>query len=116
MLNLSLASDLLAHILIFRFTGHQSHFPPFSYRSLFMRAPRTNAAEPLNSSVALQISRQFADSGRLRLRQLQVDEDRGSVVLRGEVPSFYLKQLAQSIAVSVQGVCAIENQLTVRSV
>jgi osmotically-inducible protein OsmY len=65
------------------------------------------------SELANEVSQQFLGSGHLRLRTVKIAEDHGSVVLSGQVPSFYLKQLAQSIAVTVPGVGAIQNELTV---
>jgi len=61
------------------------------------------------------VSQQLVGSGRLRLRGVQVNEDRGTVVLTGSVPTFYLKQLAQTIAGSVSGVAAIRNEMIVGS-
>jgi osmotically-inducible protein OsmY len=39
---------------------------------------------------------------------------RGAVVLQGQVPTYYHKQLAQSVALSVAGVTSLENQITVQ--
>ncbi len=37
----------------------------------------------------------------------------GVLTLRGRVPSYFLKQIAQAIAASVAGVAAVDNQLEV---
>ncbi len=71
---------------------------------------------PQSTTLAHEVSQHFFGSGHLRLRSVKVAEDHGSVVLSGRVPSFYLKQLAQSIAVTVPGVGAIQNELTVELV
>lgn len=67
----------------------------------------------LDSPLASEVSQQLMESGRLRLRNVRVEESQGHVTLKGRVPSYYLKQLAQSIAVSVRGVDEIRNELTV---
>jgi osmotically-inducible protein OsmY len=47
------------------------------------------------------------------LSQLDVDEAEGTVVLSGTVPSYYMKQVAQAIASTVDGVRRLDNQVTV---
>ncbi len=67
-------------------------------------------ADPaLNSLVdaALRRSPYFAH------RAVQFEADRGRVVLRGTVGSYYHKQMAQEILRRVDGVDRIENQLEV---
>jgi hypothetical protein len=81
---------------------------------LAMLANVSSSAPPNVSPLAREVSQQLIDSGRLRLRQIRVQEhDRGTVVLSGHVPSFYLKQLAQSIAGSVNGVASVRNETVV---
>jgi osmotically-inducible protein OsmY len=43
------------------------------------------------------------------------DFDDGTATLRGDVPSFYLKQLAQSIARQTNGVTHVVNQIRVHT-
>ena len=80
-----------------------------------MQATRLAAPSSTASPLAKEVSQQLVGSGRLRLRGVQVNEDGGTVVLRGRVPTFYLKQLAQTIAGSVCGVAAIRNEMSVGS-
>lgn len=67
----------------------------------------------LDSPLACKVSQELQGTGRLRLRNVLVEENRGQVTLKGRVPSYYLKQLAQTVAVSVGGVGEIRNELTV---
>ena len=46
-------------------------------------------------------------------RNLRFEAEHGRVILRGEVASFYQKQMAQECLRDVDGVTAIENQLEV---
>jgi osmotically-inducible protein OsmY len=71
----------------------------------------TGAVSPL----AAEVTQQLAGTGRLRLRSVQVNEANGTVILSGRVPTFYLKQLAQTIAGSVGGVATIRNEVVVSS-
>lgn len=69
-------------------------------------------------------SEQPADRARERLsgaphaslRRVACSHNNGSLVLRGRVGSYYLKQLAQELVRSAEGVGAIVNQLEVGEV
>lgn len=81
-----------------------------------MQATFSRHAECLESPRAVEVTQQLGGSGHLRLRNIRVEEDdEGRVILSGRVPTYYLKQVAQSIAVAVEGVGAICNELTVDS-
>ena len=58
----------------------------------------------------------LANSGHPPLSALGCDVRGNKLVLRGSVPSYYLKQLAQVFAQRVDGVESIENRLQVRDV
>ena len=60
-----------------------------------------------------QIRDSWAASGYRILEGVELDLDNGRLSLRGSVPSFYLKQLAQHTALNVPGVQEIDNQLHV---
>jgi osmotically-inducible protein OsmY len=47
------------------------------------------------------------------LQRVEVSVEGGVVVLRGRVPSFYLKQLAQVTVIAVAGVGPLRNELQV---
>jgi|GEM_PF-1295609 len=53
--------------------------------------------------------------GHPELRGLQVTLNRGVVLLRGRVPSYYLKQTAQTTILPVAGVRAVANEILVTS-
>jgi len=64
---------------------------------------------------------QIEEAARQRLRQSRYPELRavscefheGVLTLRGRVPSYYLKQMAQSLADRIPGVVELDNQLEV---
>jgi len=53
------------------------------------------------------------ETGYLQLRDVQVCVDEGSIVLRGNVSSYYLKQLSQSIAMANAKSHKLRNELDV---
>ncbi len=61
-----------------------------------------------------RIEHALKDVGCHPLRQIRVSSDHGRVTLNGEVPTYYLKQIAQSIAMRFEGVVSLENKLVVR--
>lgn len=66
-------------------------------------------------SLTGRIANQFRTSGRGELRKVTIHEQHGAVTLSGRVPSFYMKQMAQELAVAVQGVQTIRNETIVCS-
>ncbi len=60
-----------------------------------------------------QVERSLRSNGHLPLRCLQIVAHGGFVSLRGTVPSYYLKQLAQEKALSVHGIERVVNDLVV---
>jgi osmotically-inducible protein OsmY len=52
-------------------------------------------------------------SGHLALRDIACDVRGGVVRLRGRLPTYYLKQVAQAIVAEVDGVIAVSNQIEV---
>lgn len=53
------------------------------------------------------------NSGYHTLRRVKVSISRGRVRLAGQVTSYHLKQIAQTAAMSVEGVEELENRLVV---
>ncbi len=49
----------------------------------------------------------------LELRNVSCDYHKGVLTLRGRVPSYYLKQLAQALLEGLEGVLELNNQLDV---
>ena len=56
----------------------------------------------------------LAASGYRSLRNLQVSCNNGRVTLEGQLPTYYLKQLAQSLVQRVEGVCDVDNDVCVQ--
>jgi osmotically-inducible protein OsmY len=59
------------------------------------------------------IQDRFNRSPYLPLRYIECRLDDGVLVLRGRVPTFYLKQLAQTIGHSLRGIHRVINELRV---
>ncbi|MBX3415158.1 MAG: hypothetical protein KF708_20910 [Pirellulales bacterium] len=55
----------------------------------------------------------LAGSGYAVLRQVKCEYHQGTLTLRGRVPSYYLKQIAQAKVLSCVGIMRIENSLQV---
>jgi osmotically-inducible protein OsmY len=53
-------------------------------------------------------------TGYSALRQVQVYCEHGRVTLQGEVATYFLKQVAQTVVMSVDGTCDIDNDIWVR--
>lgn len=51
--------------------------------------------------------------GYTQLEVVQARLVRGTVILEGELPTLHLKQVAETIAMSVPQVCRIDNQIAV---
>lgn len=52
-------------------------------------------------------------SGYTQLRHLQVSFEHGRMTLQGQLPTYYLKQVAQSVIQDVAGVREIDNDVKV---
>ena len=65
-------------------------------------------------SVAHSVTRLFRQSPYRRLGQLMCEHHEGVVIIRGRLPSFYLKQIAQTLASKVDGVEEIINRTDVK--
>ena len=69
--------------------------------------------ERLDRELSASVRLAFRESRYLPLYRIQVVAHEGYVALKGEVPTYYLKQLAQCIAMSVEGVEELDNGLRV---
>jgi osmotically-inducible protein OsmY len=65
------------------------------------------------ADLAAEVARALRSSGHLRLQEVEVVAHGGKILLRGWVPSYHLKQLAHARALTVPGVSAVRNELTV---
>ena len=66
---------------------------------------------------ALPIDRVIAaldQTGYGWLRRVAVTAEGGTIILRGKVPRFYLKQMAQSVVLAIPGVVLLRNELQVQ--
>ncbi len=78
-----------------------------------------SAVEPLPPVVHRTLSRkELAEQGLrhnsyLALRNVSCEDHEGVLVLRGCLPSYYLKQVAQEIVAHLPGVGRVDNQIEV---
>ncbi len=69
---------------------------------------------PNNSELAKKIELTYDRMGYRSLAMVYCETEGSDIVLKGETPTFYLKQVAQVIAAKVAGVGSISNQIHVR--
>lgn len=68
-----------------------------------------------DTRLADELHHAFCRTGYTPLRHIGVDHHDGQVVLQGRVPTYYLKQIAQSMAASFPGVHQVHNDIQVTS-
>lgn len=66
-----------------------------------------------NAQLAQAVQRQLRSTGHESLRDVEIEVQHATVILWGRVPSYYLKQLAQSLTQRVPGVRLVANGLEV---
>jgi osmotically-inducible protein OsmY len=80
-------------------------------------AARGTAPPPQQSNedvcLAERVERALCATGYGPLRGIEVSVDARLVILGGRVPSYYLKQVAQTTALAVPGACQVRNDLDV---
>ena len=64
-------------------------------------------------TAAIAVYTRFQRSPFLPLRRIKCSLHNGMLVLRGRVPTYYLKQLVQTIGISIEGVEQVVNDLRV---
>ena len=57
----------------------------------------TSLSETVSERIGLEIRRRLCSSGHHALRSIECEYWEGEAVLRGRVPTYYMKQIAQSI-------------------
>lgn len=72
-----------------------------------------NEEMPIRESLIQHVELRLRQSGYSELGNLEVSEGHGRVLLRGQVRTYFLKQLAQTLILSLPEVTALENQLVV---
>ncbi len=71
------------------------------------------ARDSSGTDLAAQVTAALQRSGQPPLRKVSVTSQHGHVTLDGRVPTYYMKQLAQTAAMSVDGVESIQNDVKV---
>lgn len=71
--------------------------------------------ETLDTDLARRVRIYFASQSRPAIRAVEVQATHGVVTLRGQVSSFYEKQLSIHLAARVAGVRRLEDELRVQS-
>lgn len=72
------------------------------------------SARPLpDSEISRRVRYQLLQTRQPAIQHVQVDTANGAVTLTGNLPSFYLKQVVQTVAASVDGVRQLHNQVQV---
>ncbi len=66
------------------------------------------------TDLAQKIKLTYNQMGYRSLAMVYCETEGSHIVLKGETPTFYLKQVAQVIAAKVAGVGSINNQINVR--
>lgn len=66
-------------------------------------------------NMASRIDRALRATGYTSLRNVRIGVATGSVILRGRVSTYYLKQVAQVVALGIPGVKKVQNELDVIS-
>ncbi len=74
---------------------------------------RDDACQPRADDPASLVAARLRRSGYPRLRGVKCEFQDGVTVLSGTVPTFHLKQLAQSLASHTPGVHQVDNRLSV---
>jgi len=73
----------------------------------------THDATDCQRSLEARIERALQATGYPPLRNLHIWAVEGVAILRGAVPSYYMKQVAQAAVSGVPGVCDVQNELDV---
>ena len=73
----------------------------------------TQRRSAMDNKALDEAQRRLQASGYRALRSISCEYHEGMFVLRGKVPSFYMKQVAQELVRSVEGVSTIVNCLEV---
>ena len=78
------------------------------------RSSTMTHARPVSELALLAgVSEAFRQTGYGQLRRLDIECEADSVILAGRVPTYFLKQLAQAVALGVSGVACVDNGIEV---
>jgi osmotically-inducible protein OsmY len=67
----------------------------------------------MDLDLAERVERALRATGYTALRSVEIAAHDGRVVLRGRVPSYHMKQIAQAAVLAVPGAVAVRNDLDV---
>lgn len=70
-------------------------------------------AREANAKLVTQVKQALKSSNYAQLQDANISARNGRVTLQGKVSSFYIKQMAQTIVLGVDGVAAVQNDLNV---
>ena len=70
-------------------------------------------AQPAAGTIAQTAKQRMLDCPHLTMQRVWCEFQQGRLFLRGQVPSFYLKQLAQTAVVGLDGVGQVVNEIEV---
>jgi hypothetical protein len=68
---------------------------------------------PQREGLGLEAERRLRRSGDLAMRDVSCEAHAGIVRLRGRLPSYYLKQMAQAIVAEIEGVRRVVNLIEI---
>jgi|GEM_PF-6592471 len=92
-----------------------SHHPALAVEDLVEDEPRwLDRHEVFDELLSRVVVSRFAESGYWHLRQIQVFAVNGRISLRGCLPTYYLKQVAQETAAATPGVSRVDNRVCVK--
>ncbi|SIO61318.1 BON domain-containing protein [Singulisphaera sp. GP187] len=79
------------------------------------REPQARPGPSLEVGLGHEAERRLCESGYLALRDVSVSSEShaGTLWLRGRLPTYYLKQVAQSIVSEIEGVNQVVNHIDV---
>lgn len=63
--------------------------------------------------ICLRLCQALRKTGYPVLRNIEIHVCEGLLILKGQVPTYHMKQVAQSVAKTIDGVEGIENQVIV---
>ena len=72
-----------------------------------------NRAQQLDDQFEEKVSSALRQNPHLQTRNLRFEATEGRVTLRGQVNSWYQKQMAQESLLRLEGISRVENQLEV---
>jgi len=83
--------------------------------SIAIKTQMPPAVESKDVVLSRIVERAFAANGYMPLDVIEVNVHEGFVTLKGRVPSYYLKQMAQTAIIGHDGIERIQNEIEVVS-